>query len=331
MIDPIDDVIQLFSREQFTNLLSERKREISKEIDKLQLNPEELLNLDTNNIAQQLNSKYSPSLPVLKRDQASFDSEPTQVNTRQVPRITSLDKSEPIPFDGIKAVYFLPFEGDKDFFNYASSNFDLFEVRPKIFAALYENEIQLIYQNTKDDKKEFDRLFIEDVQIINNQLELLKKETLKSRFLEDAIICLEAIKTDYIKKKKGLPENVGIPLRKKQKKQSVELESKVTLGLLNHNKPINKSEEIMHKLRILQISDLHVRGLEETEAASRYRILRSDKWKENLNEILSKVPRIDLVAFTGDIANKGKAETNVKTAISFKLVIAPSNKSNFIL
>lgn len=64
----------------------------------------------------------------------------------------------------------------------------------------------------------------------------------------------------------------------------------------------------MYKLRILQISDLHVRGPRETEAANRYRILRGNKWKDNIDETLSKVPHIDLVVFTGDVANFGKAD-----------------------
>src|SRR5438874_11492893 len=62
-----------------------------------------------------------------------------------------------------------------------------------------------------------------------------------------------------------------------------------------------------YKLRILHISDLHIRGDRETDAAGRYRVL-GPKWEENLKELLQRIGAIDIVCFTGDIADWGREQ-----------------------
>ena len=60
------------------------------------------------------------------------------------------------------------------------------------------------------------------------------------------------------------------------------------------------------KLRILHISDLHERGPRESESFRRRRVL-GEAWERNLDELLKDGP-IDLVCFTGDVADWGKPE-----------------------
>lgn len=62
----------------------------------------------------------------------------------------------------------------------------------------------------------------------------------------------------------------------------------------------------MALVRILHISDLHERGLREKEAWRRRRVL-GEAWLRHLEELLDEGP-IDLVFFTGDAADWGKAE-----------------------
>lgn len=61
-----------------------------------------------------------------------------------------------------------------------------------------------------------------------------------------------------------------------------------------------------YRLRLLHISDLHVRGDEATDAGWRRRRVLGQEWQRNLQEIASRGP-IDLVCFTGDLAQSGKA------------------------
>lgn len=73
----------------------------------------------------------------------------------------------------------------------------------------------------------------------------------------------------------------------------------------------------MHRLRILHISDIHLRGPREDADFRRVRVLGrawnpsipgdSDAWEENLAEVLADGP-IDLVTFTGDLANWGAVD-----------------------
>ncbi len=60
------------------------------------------------------------------------------------------------------------------------------------------------------------------------------------------------------------------------------------------------------KLRILHISDLHERGPRERESFRRRRVLGS-AWERNLDALMEDGP-IDLVCFTGDVADWGKPE-----------------------
>lgn len=61
----------------------------------------------------------------------------------------------------------------------------------------------------------------------------------------------------------------------------------------------------LHAVTILHISDLHERGPRESEAWRRRRVL-GDGWLSNLDELQKDGP-IDLVCFTGDLANTGQA------------------------
>ncbi len=60
------------------------------------------------------------------------------------------------------------------------------------------------------------------------------------------------------------------------------------------------------KLRILHISDLHERGPRESESFRRRRVLGT-AWERNLDALMEDGP-IDLVCFTGDVADWGKPE-----------------------
>jgi hypothetical protein len=60
------------------------------------------------------------------------------------------------------------------------------------------------------------------------------------------------------------------------------------------------------KLRILHFSDLHERGSRENESFRRRRVL-GDAWERNLDALLEDGP-VDLVCFTGDVADRGKPE-----------------------
>jgi len=57
-------------------------------------------------------------------------------------------------------------------------------------------------------------------------------------------------------------------------------------------------------LRILHISDFHARAERERDAWRRRRVL-GEAWDRNLDELLKEGPAVDLVAFTGDIADWG--------------------------
>ncbi|WP_437493492.1 metallophosphoesterase [Sorangium sp. So ce1014] len=62
-----------------------------------------------------------------------------------------------------------------------------------------------------------------------------------------------------------------------------------------------------HRLRVLHISDLHVRGPRETEGWRRRRVL-GEAWERNLDDLVEDGIPIDLVCFTGDVANHGTPE-----------------------
>lgn len=61
-----------------------------------------------------------------------------------------------------------------------------------------------------------------------------------------------------------------------------------------------------HKIRILHISDIHLRGEGEREVWRRRHVL-GKAWERNLEELLTKGP-INLVCLTGDIANTGRPD-----------------------
>jgi 3',5'-cyclic AMP phosphodiesterase CpdA len=68
-------------------------------------------------------------------------------------------------------------------------------------------------------------------------------------------------------------------------------------------------------IRLLHLSDLHARGRREADPARRYRVL-GPEWKTNLEAIAADGP-IDLILFTGDIADHGLRAEHNSTAAFF--------------
>jgi 3',5'-cyclic AMP phosphodiesterase CpdA len=62
-----------------------------------------------------------------------------------------------------------------------------------------------------------------------------------------------------------------------------------------------------HRLRVLHVSDLHLRSQAAEPDAWRRRRVLGDAWDRNLDAIL-RHGAIDLLCFTGDLVQSGKAE-----------------------
>lgn len=76
---------------------------------------------------------------------------------------------------------------------------------------------------------------------------------------------------------------------------------------------------ISSTIRILHLSDLHERGSRESEPWRRRRVLGS-AWEQNIDTLLDEGP-IDLVCFTGDAADWGKAEELASTIPFFEALL----------
>lgn len=62
-----------------------------------------------------------------------------------------------------------------------------------------------------------------------------------------------------------------------------------------------------HTVTVLHISDLHARGPRETESWRRRRVTGDETWRRNLEDLQKDGP-IDLVCFTGDVADWGRSD-----------------------
>src|SRR5262245_24194341 len=64
---------------------------------------------------------------------------------------------------------------------------------------------------------------------------------------------------------------------------------------------------ISQRLRILHISDLHIRIDDNGPDGWRLRRVLGPAWEKNIDEIIQDGP-VDLICFTGDLAYSGRAE-----------------------
>ncbi len=69
----------------------------------------------------------------------------------------------------------------------------------------------------------------------------------------------------------------------------------------------SKKRPMEHTVTVLHISDLHARGPRETESWRRRRVTGDETWRRNLEDLQKDGP-IDLVCFTGDVADWGRSD-----------------------
>ncbi|WP_089939168.1 metallophosphoesterase family protein [Candidatus Entotheonella palauensis] len=82
---------------------------------------------------------------------------------------------------------------------------------------------------------------------------------------------------------------------------------------------MSAESEANYRLRILHVSDLHERGSRENEHWRRRRVL-GNAWERNLQEVLQDGP-IDLVCFTGDVADWGSPEEYERVTDFFEALV----------
>lgn len=311
--------IRLFSTTDLTSVLTERRRKMSEEIEKVDILQLAILKDDNiTALAEQLNQKYSFQLPILEENKIEAYQEEHQIDVSKDQRRLQVSTLKPF-FKGVKITFYVPFKGSKELFCcYPSNRIDP-STRPK--AVVGDQELQLIYCFSVVDQLHLNNLRDQDISNIKKWLQYLQQELKKNSFFNEAKNHLEVRKREYFKNQ-GFIENLGVPIRKKEtlspqlifqntdnsvdSTQLIDIENnKINQQITSIHLGKNKT---MRKITWLHLTDLH-QGLSGQQWL--YPSIRQ-AFYDDLEKLHNKINPIDLVLFTGDLTQGDKTKEGHK-------------------
>lgn len=202
------------------------KKDVITEIDSI---PEK--NLLSSNIEQwvaHFNSKFRVEVPILKPEDATCDTEDQKVDARYLPDRFIFDRHGSTYVDGTKITYFIPFEGDKDYFYVHPSSWG--SIYPRAY--IDQADVCLIYQvgvgyNPDDIAKKYQedlnrtQSFLSsvrsDMEQFNTSLEGLIRSRLGARISKLQADQQSASKLGVpLRKRSSAPANIASPLNRKK-------------------------------------------------------------------------------------------------------------------
>ena len=201
----------LFSAARIDQVIQRIDQFVFDKIDRL---PEQqLLGTPPVELATYFAEKYAFDLPQLHEQQTSVDREETQVDVSRDPSRHIRDRSRPILVPATKFKYFIPFEGDGEFFSYQGNRISLNPPRARVQG----KELVLTYEREDHDgsivKAEFDRDFGQIRALLANVVEL--GEEFNGNLHGKALARINA-RRERLQKSASAVAELGYPMRRRE-------------------------------------------------------------------------------------------------------------------
>lgn len=201
----------LFCSKELVDLFRTREQDIENTVARYSL--DYIMQVSGTDLLSYLVSKYSLEAPVLHKESADVMSSDGKFDVSSDPTRFIRDRSRPCYVNGTTVSVRIPFEGDRDLFDYAASTRSYNPPQARIEANYLVIDIELIEQGEEYLRKEYEIAFSniekhlnwlqQDVQQFNRRLPSVVEKVIekrKSKLLKD----------------QGLVASLGLPLRKRQ-------------------------------------------------------------------------------------------------------------------
>ena len=201
----------LFAKQNLFELIERSKREV---VQKVQAQEKDyLLNVSETDICEHLFSMLRLDVPVLLRSKMyALEPEEVDVDVSHEQWRVALDLSKPFYVKGTSVTVVIPFEGDKELFDYRPSTFSTHVP----LGSVVGQELRLLYTQTKHDPDSFRRAVEGDLTAIESYLQWVRTDVERyndqlPQLVEKAIRERKA----RLLAAEGLVSSLGIPISRR--------------------------------------------------------------------------------------------------------------------
>jgi len=165
---------ELFSRQHFHEAAQSRKEALIREIQNYDMAT--VLHTPTEELAEYFESRYKMDAPQLKKDEIHLLDTPKEVNTReQVQDRGFRDEYINVNRSLIMFTVCVPFDGDTSLFDLIPTSKQI-NMSRQMSASIQGNEIHLSYQEEAKGQKDLEKLYEQDVNMIDTNAKRLQTD-----------------------------------------------------------------------------------------------------------------------------------------------------------
>ncbi len=200
----------LFSDPPLYIILDIQREKMKKEIDAY--DGDSLLNTSIEDLCDYFEEKYKFDIPQLKEDEITVDQEEVNIDVSQDPRRYIRDRNGPFYIKGTEIRFYVPFEGNTEFFEYRPSQFALGLPR----ATVTPRELIISYRGTDIRKENLMGDFNRELNEIKTLLRQIRQDVSEyNKSLRQRLNKRIEWRRNKLLKDKGLVASLGFPLKRR--------------------------------------------------------------------------------------------------------------------
>lgn len=171
----------LFSKYDLSLAILEQDKKVKDAVEKIEANT--FLNRSPNDLGDEIEREFKIDIPTLKHDAVEVDQREATVDISGDRNRIFFDTSGPVYRKATEIAFFIPYDGDKNLFNFRPNQFTL----RAVFAEVTSNELRFSYTRADHDAEAAKRDFQNDVKFVEDHLQIQRgqvkgyNDTLRSK------------------------------------------------------------------------------------------------------------------------------------------------------
>jgi hypothetical protein len=200
----------LFSKYDLSLLILGQDKRVKEAVEAIDANT--FLNRNPNDLADELEREFRMDVPVLKHDGIEVDQSEATIDVSGDPNRIIFDRSQPFLMKGTEIAFFVPYEGDRNLFDFRPNQFTLRAVHAEVTAG----ELAFSYTRLDHDAEAARRDFQNDLKFVEDHLTIQRNQMKQyNETIRSKIAARITERRERLLRNQGNVAALGYPMRRR--------------------------------------------------------------------------------------------------------------------